>query len=85
MSVRDVRRSFVPRESFMMKYFVLIHVDEQGGYWGECPELPGCFSQGETANELMSNMKEAIELYLEGEEQPAESDRISEVRELVLS
>ena len=68
-----------------MRYFILIHADEQGSYWGECPELPGCFSQGETPDELMSNMREAVELYLDGEGQRVESNRISEVRELVLS
>ncbi|MDR0649223.1 MAG: type II toxin-antitoxin system HicB family antitoxin [Synergistaceae bacterium] len=68
-----------------MKYFVLIHDDGRGGYWGECPELPGCFSQGDTPDTLMANMKEAIELYLDGEGGPAESIRISEVRELTVS
>ncbi|MDR1137749.1 MAG: type II toxin-antitoxin system HicB family antitoxin [Synergistaceae bacterium] len=63
-----------------MKYFILIHADEQGGFWGECPELPGCFSQGETPDELMSNMEEAIGLYLEGEGQPAESNKINEIK-----
>lgn len=46
------------------KYFVLVHKDEKNGYWGECPELPGCFSQGDTVDELMEHMKEAVTLYL---------------------
>ena len=46
-----------------MKYTIIIHKDEQeGGYWGECPELRGCYSQGETLNELMANMHETVEL-----------------------
>jgi predicted RNase H-like HicB family nuclease len=65
-----------------MKYHILIH-NEEGAFWGECPELPGCFSQGDTPEGLMSNMKEAIALYLEGGEAPVLS-RISEVRELVV-
>ena len=66
-----------------VKYIVLIHKEEER-YWGECPELPGCFSQGDTPDELMDNMKEAIELYLD-ETTPAEwLPAIHEVRELVL-
>ncbi|MBQ3645564.1 MAG: type II toxin-antitoxin system HicB family antitoxin [Synergistaceae bacterium] len=48
-----------------MKYTIIIHKDIQvGGYWGECSELPGCYSQGETIDELMKNIREAVELYL---------------------
>lgn len=64
-----------------MRYVVLIHREEGGGFWGECPELPGCFSQGDTEDELMSNMREAAELYLEEDEPEV---RIYEVRELVV-
>ncbi len=39
--------------------------EEAGGYVGFVPSLPGCHSQEETIDELMNNMKEAIELYLE--------------------
>ena len=67
-----------------MKYIVLVHEDQEtGGYWGECPELPGCFSQGETVDELMERMKEAAELYLR-EPNSAERQTVMEVRELVL-
>ena len=66
-----------------MKYHVLIHKDEHSGYWGECPELPGCFSQGDTPDELMGNMKEAVSLYLEETDDIA-ADPVSEVRELVI-
>ena len=67
-----------------MRYFVLIHQDEDGGFWGECPELPGCFSQGETPEELMSNMKEAIDLYLRESDETEYAEKIYEVRELVI-
>ena len=67
-----------------MKYIVLIHEDsESGGYWGECPELPGCYSQGETIDELMEHMKEAVELYLD-ESEPIEISCVKEIRELTL-
>ena len=67
-----------------MKYIVLVHEDQDaGGYWGECPELPGCFSQGETIDELMERMKEAAELYLY-EPEGAEIQPVKEIREIVL-
>jgi len=39
--------------------------DETGGYVALVPALPGCHTQGDTLQELMKNVKEAIELYLE--------------------
>lgn len=48
-----------------MEYSVIVHKAEEGGYWVEVPALPGCYSQGETLEETLSNAKEAIELYLE--------------------
>lgn len=51
-----------------MKYKVIIHEAEEGGYWAEVPSLPGCFSQGETFEEIKENIKEAIEVYLESQE-----------------
>jgi len=44
---------------------ILVHEAEEGGYWAECPSLDGCYSQGDTLDELQSNIKEAIELSLE--------------------
>jgi len=40
---------------------VLIHTAEEGGFWAEVPALPGCVSQGETVEEVRSNVREAIE------------------------
>ena len=42
----------------------LIHSAEEGGYWAEVPALPGCVSQGETVDEVRSNIREAIEGWL---------------------
>jgi predicted RNase H-like HicB family nuclease len=47
-----------------MEYTVLIHQAEEGGFWAEVPELPGCLSQGETIEEALSNSREAIEAHL---------------------
>jgi predicted RNase H-like HicB family nuclease len=44
---------------------VIIEPDETGGYVVSCPSLPGCHSQGETIDEALANIREAIELYLE--------------------
>ena len=46
-------------------FHVLIEQDEDGGYVGKVAELQGCLSQGDTLDELMKNIKEAIELRLE--------------------
>ena len=49
----------------VLEFSVVIIEDETGGYVALVPELPGCHTQGDTLEEVMSNIKEAIELYLE--------------------
>ncbi len=49
----------------MEKYAVVIHEDPDAGFWAEVPALPGCYSQGETIDELMTNVREAITGVLE--------------------
>ena len=46
------------------KVIVVIEKDEYG-YYAYCPELEGCQTQGDTLDEVLANIKEAIELYLE--------------------
>ena len=48
-----------------MKFKVIIREGEGGWYVVEVPALPGCISQGKTTEEALENIKEAIELYLE--------------------
>ena len=48
-----------------MKYRVLIEQDEDGVYVAEVPALPGCVSQGQTREETVENVREAIAAYLE--------------------
>jgi predicted RNase H-like HicB family nuclease len=48
-----------------MKYKVVLEPQEEGGYTVYVPSLPGCLSQGETTEEAMANIREAIEVYLE--------------------
>jgi predicted RNase H-like HicB family nuclease len=52
-------------KNLMYEFDVIILEDETGGYIAFVPALPGCHTQGDTLEELMKNMKEAIELYLE--------------------
>jgi len=49
----------------MYEFDVVILEDETGGYMAFVPNLPGCHTQGETLEELMENVREAIQLYLE--------------------
>ena len=49
----------------MQNYAVVIHEDPEGGFWGEVPALPGCYSQGETVDELKHNIREATAGVLE--------------------
>ena len=44
-----------------MKLKVIVHESEEGGFWAEVPAIPGCATQGETFDELMKNIHEAIE------------------------
>jgi predicted RNase H-like HicB family nuclease len=64
-----------------MEYTVLVYKAEEGGYWAEVPALPGCYSQGETVEETMINVKEAVEAHImalieEEEKVPAGEDFI---------
>lgn len=45
-------------------YPALFHY-EDGGYWAEFPDLSGCFTQGDTVQEVLNNAQESLELYLE--------------------
>jgi len=44
-----------------LKIKVIIHEAEEGGYWAEVPSIPGCATQGETFDELLGNLYEAVE------------------------
>ena len=47
------------------EFYVMIERDEDGMYIGEVPQLKACYSQGETIDELMQNIREVIEMCLE--------------------
>lgn len=65
------------------EFYVIIERDEDGYYVGEVPQLKGCYSQGETIDELMNNIKEVIELCLEDEENDSMSEFVG-VQKLVI-
>jgi predicted RNase H-like HicB family nuclease len=55
-----------------MKLKIVLEPSEEGGYTAIVPSLPGCISEGDTKEEALKNIREAIELYLE----PVEDDRV---------
>jgi len=59
----------LPEPGNHMRYRVLIEQDEDGVFVAEVPSLPGCVSQGGTREEALSNVREAIALYLESLEE----------------
>lgn len=63
-----------------MGYKVILEREPDGGYVATVPVLPGCVSQGDTRDEALKNIREAIELYVEdclaaGDPVPEEADR----------
>jgi predicted RNase H-like HicB family nuclease len=54
-----------------MKLKIILEPSEEGGYTAIVPSLPGCISEGDTKEEVLKNIREAIELYLE----PVEDDQ----------
>lgn len=66
------------------RYTVILDREPDGGFHASCPALPGCHSQGDTLDEVMGNIREAIEVYLEsltehGEPLPREDILIAPV------
>ncbi len=65
-----------------MNIKAVIHSAEEGGYWAEVPALPGCITEGDTIDEVIANLKDAIEGWLDvaNERQMAQStDQIVEI------
>lgn len=67
-----------------MKFKVVVHQADEGGYWGEVPSIPGCASQGETMEELKTNILDAIGACLSVEVSPPENDPLSKVIEIAV-
>ncbi len=67
-----------------MKLRVLIHPAEEGGYWAEVPALPGCVSEGDTFDEVLANIREAAEAWIEVSTDRAPIDADTQVVEVEL-
>ncbi|MEW6235170.1 MAG: type II toxin-antitoxin system HicB family antitoxin [Candidatus Omnitrophota bacterium] len=67
-----------------MKLKIVLEPSDEGGYTVYVPSLPGCISEGETEEEALRNIREAIELYLEPVDDDWIGERESMVRELVV-
>jgi predicted RNase H-like HicB family nuclease len=67
-----------------MKLKVIVHPAEEGGFWAEVPAIPGCATQGETFEELLQNLYEAVEGCLSVEIQPGQLIKDSHVFEIAV-
>jgi predicted RNase H-like HicB family nuclease len=56
-----------------MKFNVIINEAEEGGYWATVPALPGCVSEADTMEEMLANIREASECYLDDPRPPLPS------------
>ena len=76
-SVREFRK-------LIMKLKVVIHTAEEGGYWAEVPAIPGCATQGDSFEELLQNIYEAVEGCLSVDEADLELDNDAQVFEIAI-
>jgi predicted RNase H-like HicB family nuclease len=68
-----------------MKLKVVIHEEKGGAYWAEVPAIPGCATQGETLEELLRNVHEAVEACLSVEPGgPSAVDRKARIVEIAV-
>ncbi len=67
-----------------MKIKVVVHEAHEGGYWAEVPAIPGCATQGDTMEELLSNLREAIEGCLSVDVVESEADINGRVLEIAI-
>ena len=67
-----------------MKLKVVVHKAEEGGFWAEVPAIPGCATQAETMDELMKNVREAVEGCLSVDVTSPKLDATAEVLEIAI-
>ncbi len=78
----SIVREAVQGRCLLVKIKVVIHEAEEGGYWAEVPAIPGCATQGETVEELLKNLHEAVEGCLSVDVEAAKktpTDRVLEI------
>lgn len=72
----------ISEDTFSMKLKVIIHPAEEGGFWAEAPAIQGCATQGDTIEELLTNLYEAVEACLSVDLEQIEiskNDRVMEI------
>ena len=67
-----------------MTFKVIVHEAEEGGYWAEVPAIKGCATQGETIEELLERVQEAIEACLDVDISPSQIAAGSKVYEIAV-
>jgi predicted RNase H-like HicB family nuclease len=67
-----------------MKLQVVLEPSEEGGFTASVPSLPGCISEGDTREDALRNIREAIELYLELVDDDLSGKDGAELAELVV-
>lgn len=67
-----------------MKIKAIIHSAEEGGYWAEVPALPGCITEGDSMDEVIHNLKDAIQGWLEVANESQKPDSRSKVIEIAV-
>jgi predicted RNase H-like HicB family nuclease len=65
-----------------MKLKVEIHAEADGGFWAKVPALPGCVTEGDTREELMANLRDAIEGWLEVAAEDSTTEQGAELTEV---
>jgi predicted RNase H-like HicB family nuclease len=64
------------------KIKIVVHEAEEGGFWAEVPAIPGCATESDTMDELMANLRDAIEGCLSVEVAPPEPGGMERILEL---
>ena len=67
-----------------MKIKVIVHPAEEGGFWAEVPAIPGCATQGETFEELLQNLYEAVEGCLSVDISPVQLNPQDQILEIAV-
>jgi predicted RNase H-like HicB family nuclease len=67
-----------------MKLKVIVHEADEGGFWAEVPAIPGCATQGDTFEELLQNLYEAVDACLSVDVDPAKMDGKQRVLEIAV-
>jgi predicted RNase H-like HicB family nuclease len=67
-----------------MRLKVIIHDAEEGGYWAEVPAIPGCVTQGDSFEELLQNLYEAVEACLSADVEEAQTDPTARLVEIAV-